>query len=104
MNRYRPTIRTLARLRELPRGFDMGSVGVRFDDPMPRWRFVDGGEYYLMLIANRIGARVIVDTSGGFPACAESTFYTERISIEYCAPPARPHLVVVPVRGSIPLI
>ena len=87
---------TLAHLRELPRGSDMGSIGVCFDDPMPRWCFVDGGEHYLRLVANRIGAGVIVDTTGGLPACSESASYTDRISIEYCAPPAFPRLLVVP--------
>jgi hypothetical protein len=97
INQSLPTdYQTLARLRGLPEGSDMGSVGVRFDDPTPRWFFVDGGEHYFRLIANRIGARVIVDATGELPACAESGFYTERISIEYCAPSASPHLVVVP--------
>jgi hypothetical protein len=86
----------LARLRELPRGFDMGSVGVRFGDQTSRWCLIDGGEYYFRLVANRIGARVIVDATGELAAFTESGFYTERISIEYCAPSMPPHLLVVP--------
>ena len=87
---------TLARFPGRPEGSDMGSVGVRFDDPMPQWCFVDGNEYYLRLVANHIGARVLVDTTGELPACAESTFYTPSRSIEYCVPHASPQLVVVP--------
>jgi hypothetical protein len=87
--------RNLARLRNW-QGSDMGCIGVRFDDPMPRWCFVDAGEYYLGLVANRIGVRVIIDTTGELPACTESASYTPSISIEYCAPHACPQLVVVP--------
>jgi hypothetical protein len=102
INQSLPTdYQTLARLRGLPEGSDMGSVGVRFDDPMPRWCFVDGGEYYLMLVANRIGARVIIDTTGGLPACAESASYTPSIAIEYCVPRASPQLVVAPDTARI---
>jgi hypothetical protein len=43
----------------------MGSVGVRFDNPMPRWCFVDGTDYYFGVVANRM-ARVIVDATGNF--------------------------------------
>jgi hypothetical protein len=96
INQSLPTdYQTLARLRGLPEGSDMGSIGVRFDDPMPRWCFVDEGEYYLRLVTNRIGARVIIDT-GGLPPCAESASYTPTIAIDYCAPSACPHLFVVP--------
>jgi hypothetical protein len=87
---------TLARFPGRSEGSDMGSVGVRFDDPMPRWCFVDGNEYYLRLVANHIGARVLVDTTGELPACAESTFHTPSRSVEYCVPPASPQMVVVP--------
>src|SRR5439155_21498257 len=44
--------RSLARLRS-PKGADMGSGGVRFDNPMPRWCFVDGTDYYFGIVANR---------------------------------------------------
>jgi hypothetical protein len=92
-NQSLPTdYRTLARFPGRPEASDMGSVGVRFDDPMPRWCFVDGNEYYLRLVAKHIGALVFVDTTGELPACAESTFR----SIEYCVPHASPQLVVVP--------
>jgi hypothetical protein len=89
--------RNLARLRGSG-GADLGSVGVRFDEPTPRWCFVDGNEYWLRLVGNHLGARVIVDTTGELPACADSAFYTEAISIEYGAPcgPQRPQMVVVP--------
>ena len=65
-------------------------IGVRFDNPMPRWCFVDGGDDYLLrLVVNRIGARIIVDTTGELPVCEDT-------SIDYCAPLACPHLVIVP--------
>ena len=79
-------------------------IGVRFDDPMPRWSFVDGGDYFLRLVVNRIGARVIIDTTGGLPAC-EASPAADRwsrptaaasASIDYCSPCACPYLVVVP--------
>jgi hypothetical protein len=70
----------------------MGFIGVRFDDPMPRWCFVDGGDYYLRLVVNRMGARVMIDTTGGLPACEESTSGF----IDYCVPSASPYLVIVP--------
>jgi hypothetical protein len=89
-NQSLPTdYQTLARLPGRPEGSDMGSVGVRFDDPMPRWCFVDGNEYYLRLVANHIGARVLVDTTG-------ELFYSPSRSIEYCVPRASPQLVVAP--------
>jgi hypothetical protein len=56
--------RSLARLRS-PKGADMGSVGVRFDNPIPRWSFVDGTDYYFGIVANRM-ARIIVDATGTF--------------------------------------
>ncbi len=97
INQSLPTdYRALARLHGLPNGSHMGSIGVRFDDPLPRWCFIAGGEYYFNLIAYRVGARVIVDTTGVFAECAESGFYTPSISIEYCAPSVSPHLVVAP--------
>jgi hypothetical protein len=81
--------RNLARLQ----GSDMGYIGARFDDPMPRWCFVDeGNDYLLRLVVNRIGARIIVDTTGGLPACEASS----ATSIDYCAPFACPYLVIVP--------
>ena len=90
--------RNLARLRGRSGDVDMGSIGVRFDDPIPRWCFVDGNEFYLRLLANHIGARVIVDTTDELLAFGDSGFYTEGISIEYVAPcePNRPQVVVVP--------
>jgi hypothetical protein len=84
--------RKLARLRSSG-GDDMGSVGVRFDDPTPRWCFVvDGSEYYVRLVANHLGPCVLIDTTGELPFL--DTWGT--LSIEYCAPYARPQMVVVP--------
>jgi hypothetical protein len=83
--------RNLARLRSSG-GADMGSVGVRFDDPAPRWCFVDGSEYYLRLVANHLGACVLIDTTGELPFLG--TWGT--LSIEYCAPSACPQMFVVP--------
>jgi hypothetical protein len=57
--------RSLARLRS-PKGADMGSVGVRFDDPIPRWSIVDGTDFYFGIVANRM-SRIIVDATGAFP-------------------------------------
>jgi len=77
----------------------MGSVGVRFDDPAARWCFVDGNEYYLRLVANHMGARVLVDTTGESLACAEDGIvHTGTIStIEYNVPSAqRLQMVVAP--------
>jgi hypothetical protein len=87
--------RSLAALRG-SQGSDMDFIGVRFDDPMPRWCFVDGGDYFLRLVVNRIGARVIIDTTGGLPACEESQSSARRIHIDYCVPSACPYLIVVP--------
>jgi hypothetical protein len=56
--------RSLARLRS-PKGADMGSVGVRFDDPIPRWSIVDGTDFYFGIVANRM-SRIIVDATGAF--------------------------------------
>jgi hypothetical protein len=39
--------RSLARLHT-SRNEDMGSLGVRFDEPTPRWCLVDGNEYYFV--------------------------------------------------------
>jgi hypothetical protein len=79
----------------------MGSVGVRFDDPAPRWCFVDGGEYYLRLVAKYLGAGVLIDTTGELPFL--DTYGT--LSIEYCTAPACPRMIVVPdtarMRGRI---
>jgi hypothetical protein len=74
----------------LPTGYR--NVGVRFDDPAPRWCFVDGSEYYLRLVANHLGACVLIDTTGELP------FLGTRgtLSIEYCAPSACPQMFVVP--------
>jgi hypothetical protein len=82
-----------------------GSIGVRFDDPAPRWCFVDGNEYYLRLVANHIGARVLVDTTGEFLACAEDGIvHTGTIStIEYNAlsPSQRLQMIVAPDTARI---
>ncbi len=88
--------RELTRLRG-SQGADMGSVGIRFDDPVPRWCFVDGNEYYLRLVANHIGARVLVDTTGEFLACAEDGIvHTGAISAtEYNAPSPSQRLQMV---------
>ncbi len=56
--------RILARLRS-PKGADFGSVGVRFDNPIPRWSIVDGIDYYFGVVANRM-SRIIVDATGTF--------------------------------------
>jgi hypothetical protein len=90
--------RNLVSLRS-SQGADMDSVGVRFDYPEPRWCFVDGNEYYLRLVANHIGARVLVDTTGESLACAEDGIvHTGTIStIEYNVPSAqRLQMVVAP--------
>jgi hypothetical protein len=90
--------RTLVRLRSSVGaemgsvGADMGSVGVRFDNPMPRWCFVDGSEYYLRLVANHLGARILIDTTGELPFL--DTWGT--LSIEHCVPRACPQMVIVP--------
>lgn len=86
--------RNLARLRSSG-GADMGSVGVHFDDPPPRWCFVDGNEYYLRLVANHIGARVLIDTTGEFMACADGVIDTGTLSIEFDAPSASQRLQMV---------
>jgi hypothetical protein len=93
--------RSLARLRS-SQGADMGSVGVRFDDPIPRWCFVDGSEYYLRLVANHIGARILLDTTGEFVACAGGIIDTGTLSIEYGAPspPQRLQMIVAPDTAS----
>jgi hypothetical protein len=65
---------------------------MRFDDPMPRWCFVDGSDYYLRLVVSRMGARVMIDTTGGLPACEEST----NGFIDYCVPSASPYVVIAP--------
>jgi hypothetical protein len=80
--------RSLAAFRD-SQGSDMDFIGVRFDDPMPQWCLVDGSDYFLRLVVNRIGARVIVDTTGGLPAYEDT-------SIDYCSPLACPYLIVVP--------
>jgi hypothetical protein len=96
--------RSLATFRG-SQGSDVDSIGVRFDDPMPRWCFVDGGDYFLRLVVNRIGARVIIDTTGGLPACEESQSSARSIPIDYCVPSACPYLIVVPdtagMRGRV---
>jgi hypothetical protein len=56
--------RSLVRLRS-PKGADMGAVGVRFDNPTPRWSIVDGIDYYFGIVANRM-SRIIVDATGTF--------------------------------------
>jgi hypothetical protein len=87
--------RSLAAFRG-SQGSDVDFIGVRFDDPMPRWCFVDGGDYFLRLVVNRIGARVIIDTTDGLPACEESQSSAPSIPIDYCTPFACPYLIVVP--------
>ena len=93
--------RNLARLRS-SQGADMGSVGIRLDDPVPRWCFVDGNEYYLRLVANHIGARVLIDTTGGFVACADGVIDTGTLSIEYDtpSPSRRLRMIVAPDTAS----
>jgi len=57
--------RSLVRLRS-PKGADMGSVGVRFDNPIRRWSIVDGTDsFYYEIVANRM-SRIIVDATGTF--------------------------------------
>jgi hypothetical protein len=80
--------RNLARLRS-SEDADMGFVGVHFDNPAPRWCFVDGSEYYLRLVANHLGACVLIDATGELPFL--DTWGT--LSIEYCAPSAHPFVV-----------
>jgi hypothetical protein len=90
--------RSLARLHT-SRGDDMGSLGVRFDEPTPRWCLVDGNEYYLRLIANYLGARVLIDTTGELlSTCAGVAPDTGSLSIEYrvAAPSHRLQFVVMP--------
>ncbi len=48
----------------------MGSLAVRFDEPTPRWCFVDGNEYYFRQIVNHLGARVLIDTTGELVSAA----------------------------------
>lgn len=57
--------RCLARLRQ-PNGSDYGSVGVRFDNPIPRWSIADVTDNYFRLVATRM-SRVLVDATGTFP-------------------------------------
>ena len=90
--------RSLARLHT-SRGDDMGSLGVRFDEPTPRWCLVDGNEYYLRLIADYLGARVLIDTTGELlSTCAGVPPDTGTLSIEYrvAAPSHRLQFVVMP--------
>jgi hypothetical protein len=70
-------------------------IGVRFDDPMPRWCFVDGNEYYLNLVANPIGARVLVDTTGYFLVTCGNRGSVP--TIKYNVSPSQPlQLVIAP--------
>jgi hypothetical protein len=54
--------RILARLRS-PKGTDMGSVGVRFDNPIPRWSIVDVTDSSFGIVTNRM-SRILVDATG----------------------------------------
>ena len=84
--------RSLARLRS-PKGADMGSVGVRFDNPVPRWSFVDGTDYYFGIVANRM-ARIIVDATGTFLNFTSGWYST--LPNEYSVASQRLQMVVMP--------
>jgi hypothetical protein len=89
--------RSLARLRS-PKGADMGSVGVRFDSPMPRWCFVDGTDYYFGIVANRM-ARIIVDATGKFLTFTNGWYST--LPNEYSAASQRLQMVVMPDTAAV---
>jgi hypothetical protein len=84
--------RSLARLRS-PKGADMGSVGVRFDNPMPRWCFVDGTDYYFGIVANRM-SRILVDATGTFLNFTNHWYST--LPNEYSDTSQRLQIVVMP--------
>ena len=89
--------RSLARLRS-PKGADMGSVGVRFDNPMPRWSFIDGADYYFGIVANRM-ARIIVDATGTFLNFTSGWYST--LPNEYSVASQRLQMVVMPDTAGV---
>jgi len=47
-------------------GGSMGQIGVHCDRGEAVWRFFDGNDYYLRVVASVLGPRVVVDTTGAF--------------------------------------
>jgi len=45
-------------------GAHMGAVGFRVADEKARWQLLDGTDFYLGLVASRMDARVLIDTTG----------------------------------------
>src|SRR5579883_554809 len=64
-----PDHRRIATLRNW-QGAHMGDVGFRADGGTPRWRVLHGSDFYLRVLAWRLGASAVVDASGAFLANA----------------------------------
>ncbi len=79
-------------------GEHMGCVGVRADNGREQWRFLDGSDFYLRLVADQLGARAVVDANGTFLTSAYGPLDVESLSVEFEArsSSAGPQLVVVP--------
>jgi hypothetical protein len=92
-----PDFRVVALLRNWE-GVHMGSVGVRVEDDQSRWRFLEGTDFYLRLVADQLAARVVVDTTGAFLTNAYGPADLGSLSAEFSAQGSRvqPEVIVIP--------
>lgn len=84
-------------------GVSMGEIGIRSDEAETKWRFLDGNEYYLGLVPQHTGARVVVDARGDYFAALLLPPAQDSLSIEYepAPPSSATELVILPDTSEI---
>lgn len=89
--------RRVATLRS-GQGEHMGDVGVRAAEGVERWRFLDGSEFYTCVVAERLGARAVVDAGGTFLTSAYAPLDVGSLSVEFHEPSSAvgPEFLILP--------
>ena len=84
-------------------GDHMGSLGVCSGAAAGRWNFAKGTDFYLGLVADQLGAHVVVDATGTFVRSAYGPLQVGSLSFEFedRSSARAPELVVLPDTGEM---